>query len=151
MLYQVFSAQWKYPTNKQDWTEMVRRDLLDFGMEVDLDWIRSKSKLTFKNMVKIKSKEYSFFKFMVEKEKHSKMANLWYSDLQMENYLKSNKFTVKQSQTIFSFRTRMANFQENFRNDKGHLPCPLCLIHLDSQSMAFQCPKVKVEVKVEGK
>ena len=151
MLFQVFSAQWRYPTNKEDWTEMVWKDLVDFGIPVDLEFIRSKSKLTFKNMVKIKSKEFSFFKFMKEKEKHSKMANLWYSDLKMENYLNSNKFTVKQSQTIFSFRTRMANFQENFRNGNGHLPCPLCLIHMDSQSMAFQCPKVKIEVNIEGK
>ena len=44
----------------------------------------------------------------------------------------------------------MAKFQENFRGSSGHIPCPLCHMHMDTQSMSFQCPKVKSEIKVKG-
>ena len=78
------------------------------------------------------------------------MNNLWYNELKTQNYLVSNKFTPNQAQTIFSFRTRMANFQENFRGSGGHIPCPLCHVPMDTQSMSFQCPRIKTEINVEG-
>ena len=39
----------------------------------------------------------------------------------------------------------MANFGEN-----ALVQCPLCLNHFDSQEMAFQCPKLKSEMELEG-
>ena len=88
---------------------------------------------------------------MEQKSRHSKMDNLYYCELKMQQYLKSNKFTTFQARTIFSFRTRMANFGENFGGQNGHRPCPICFLHLDNQPMALQCPKMKTEVKVLGK
>jgi hypothetical protein len=81
---------------------------------------------------------------------HTKMDDLWYPDLKLQPYFKSNKFTVDQIRTIFSFRTRMANFGENFQNGRGHVQCPLCQTHFDSQSMAFQCASVKAELSLNG-
>ena len=45
----------------------------------------------------------------------------------------------------------MAIFHENFRGEKGHLLCSLCYTHLDSQVMAFNCPKLKAEIDIRGK
>ena len=45
----------------------------------------------------------------------------------------------------------MAIFHENFRGEKGHLLCSLCYTHLDSQAMAFNCPKLKAEIDIRGK
>ena len=150
MLSQFFNTQWKYPTNHKDWTELVKQDLVDFGIPGELDYIKSKSKISMSNLVKIKSKEFAWKKFMQSKMKHSKMDNLWYSKLEIQDYLKSNKFTTNEVRTIFSFRTRMANFGENFKNGQSQVPCPLCHLHLDSQAMAFQCSKVLEEVEVNG-
>ena len=44
----------------------------------------------------------------------------------------------------------MANFEENFRNGSEHMLCPLCHIHYDTQSMAFQCPIVNANVDIKG-
>ena len=85
---------------------------------------------------------------MREKIGHTKMDDLWYPDLKLQPYFKSNKFTVDQIRIIFSFRTIMANFGENFRNGRGQ--CPLCQNHFDSQSMAFQCASVKAELSLNG-
>jgi hypothetical protein len=151
MLHKFFSTQWKYPTNKQDWTEQVKMDLEEFKIPVDLDFIKAKSTNSFKTLVKIKAREHSFFKLMQKKMDHSKMDNIFYGELKMQTYLKSNQFTTTQAKLIYSFRIRMANFQENFQGNKGHTPCPLCYFHLDSQSMAFQCVKLKEVIKINGK
>ena len=55
MLHQFFSTQWKYPSNRKDWTEQVRLDMQDFGIPEEFDFIKSKSKFSFSNMVKYKS------------------------------------------------------------------------------------------------
>ena len=53
MLTKFFNVQLKYPS-PGDWTEQVKVDLADFGIEMDLDTIRSKSIYSFKNIVKRK-------------------------------------------------------------------------------------------------
>ena len=71
MLYKFFLAQWKCPS-KQDWTEQVRLDLTDLGLEKNLDLIQSKSQFSFKNLVKIKTKEFALDLLNESKYKHSK-------------------------------------------------------------------------------
>ena len=65
MLSKFFNTQWKYPTNRKDWTELVKVDLIDFGIQIDLEVIRSKSKLSWANFVKRKSKEYAWKRFQI--------------------------------------------------------------------------------------
>ena len=40
MLYKVFLAQWKYPV-KGNWTLEVRRNMIEFGMNMTLDELRT--------------------------------------------------------------------------------------------------------------
>ena len=68
MLHKFFQAQWKYPT-KNDWTEQTKSDLESFGITVDL--VKSKSKYSFSQLVKRKSKEFAFHSFKEKKESHS--------------------------------------------------------------------------------
>ena len=88
---------------------------------------------------------------MEKKMSHSKMDDLFYSGLKMQPYLKENLFSLIQARKVFSFRTRMAKFGENFGGQNGHIPCPMCFLHLDNQPMAFQCPEIKKTIKVCGK
>ena len=55
MLYQFFMAQWKYPGRKNEWTEQVKTDLVDFGFQVDLEKVKEKSKNSIKSQIKIKT------------------------------------------------------------------------------------------------
>ena len=41
MLYQIFSVQWNQPT-KNDWTNLVKQDLQDFKIEMNLSNIKKK-------------------------------------------------------------------------------------------------------------
>ena len=79
MLSKFFLTQWKYPCNSKEWTEQVRIDLDDFDIPVDLNFIKSKSEYSFKNMVKVKAKEYCFMKMMEKKIGHSKMDDVLYT------------------------------------------------------------------------
>ena len=51
MLYKFFETQQKYPI-KGDWTLQVAEDLQDFDISGNFDFIKSKSKTSFKKLVK---------------------------------------------------------------------------------------------------
>ena len=55
--------------------------------------------------------EYSLEELNKQKEKHSKMQKLQYSELKMQNYLKSKETTKSQKINILKFRTHMATFK----------------------------------------
>ena len=150
MLYRFFIAQWKYPA-KQDWAELVKQDLEDFGLSTNLDLIKSKSEYSFKKLVMKKAKQYAFEKFLKMKASHSKLKDLHYEDLQMQHYLKSKDLTVEEARTIFWFRTRMAQFRDNFRNNSDCNLCPLCKNHIDSQNLAFKCPVILENIEIFGR
>jgi hypothetical protein len=109
MLYKFFITQWMYPV-RNDWVHQVREDLADFNLEVDLDQLTKMSKNVFKRMVKKKLKEYSLGYLTTIKEKHSKMDQLVYPKLKIQNYLKDRKISVQAAKTLFRWRTRSALF-----------------------------------------
>lgn len=149
MLYSFFITQWNNPS-KGDWTEYVKQDLKDFKIPQSFKLIQSKSKYTFKKIVKTRAEELALTNLMEIKNIHSKLDNLSYNSLTMQNYLKS-KEQPSIKRTIFKFRTRMARFGENFRGQNGPIMCPLCQSHLDNQSMSFQCKVINEETEIFGK
>ena len=149
MLSQVFHAQWNNEI-KGDWTVQVKSDLDDFGIPWDLDFIKLKSKDSFKRLVKVKTLEFALDELNSDKAKHSKFNNLIYSILELQNYSESSNINPDDAQQIFSYRSRMANFNENFRGGAGPKMCTLCSAHTDSQEMAFQCPKTTPHLKAKG-
>ena len=76
---------------------------------------------------------------------------LSYSKLEMQEYLKLETVNASMAKTLFRYRVRMADYGENFRAGKEISTWPLCSLHLDSQSMAYEnCPVVKSEVDIVG-
>ena len=70
MLYTFFVTQWNNPT-RGDWTLEVKQDLEDFGIPCSFELIQSKSKLSFKNMVKVRAEEYAFKSLRRKQNTHS--------------------------------------------------------------------------------
>ena len=150
MLSRFFYAQWNNEV-KNDWTAQVRKDLEDFGIPEDLDFIKSKSKDSFKKLVKIKAADYALHELNHMKASHSKMDNVFYTKLQMQGYLKAKDITPEDAKMVFSYRTRMADYTENFRGPAGPKQCPMCQTHLDNQPGAFQCPLIKPHLENKSK
>ena len=71
MIQRFFIAQWKYPC-KQDWTEQVKEDLNDFNIPSDLEFLKSKSKSSFKKLVKKKAKEFAFKSYLQKKKQKTR-------------------------------------------------------------------------------
>ena len=86
MLAQFFRTQWNQPC-KGDWTETVKDDLDKFGIKEDFEYIMSKSKESFKKIVKIKAKEYALEILTKKQQKHSKMEKIYYSEMKPQKYL----------------------------------------------------------------
>ena len=150
MLYKVFETQWKYPSARNEWTEQLKQDLSEFGLGTDLNLLRKISVNSFKNQVKIKSKEVAFYAFLEKTEGKSKFENLFYMELKISSYFKDENISYTEAQQVFKFRTRMANFGENFRGQGGPTVCPLCQSHVDSQKWSFQCKVIKENMVIEG-
>ena len=149
MLYNVFITQWNYPC-KGDWTEQVKIDLEDLNIPCSFSFIESKSKESFKTLVKAKTKEFSLTYLKNLQLKHSKLSQLFYHDIKLQQYFTNPELTVSQKQMLFRCRVRMENFGENFRGGKSEVLCRLCNSHLDNLEMSFKCAEIRKKVKVVG-
>ena len=149
MLFKVFQVQWNHPV-KDDWTLTVQQDLEDFKMNLSLEEMKGKSEWSFKRLVKTKSNEYALNHLLKMKQKHSKMDNLEYEELKMQNYLKDGIISVKEAQNLFKYRTKVARFKENFKNNYVEMGCPMCLGQPDTQAHCVQCPIIKENINIKG-
>ena len=149
MLYNFFETQQKYPT-KGDWTLQVAEDLDDFEISGKFEFIRSKSKNSFKKLVKKKMKEHAMNYLLELKADHSKLDNLVYNKLKLQNYLKNDLIPVHEAKNLFKFRVRAANFKENYGERYEDKSCPMCKVHVDTQAHSVQCEEVKDKVKIDG-
>ena len=142
MISQFFWTQWHNPT-KGDWTESVKLDLEDLNISMSLEEMKGKSQDSMKKIVKVKAIEYSLESLLKKKAKHSKMDKLDYSELKLASYFKLPGLNIRELRDIFKFRVRMSQFGENFRGNGENVSCPLCLSHIDTQNMMFDCPELK--------
>ena len=150
MIHQVFRVQWNHPV-KNDWTILVKKDLDDFKIDINLSNIKRKSEWTFKNLVKKKAREYEFNRLKILKESHTKLNDLLYSKLETQNYFKLENINTSEAQTLFRYRVRMAKYGENFRGKKAAIMCPLCGTHLDNQKMCYEiCPVINNNIQTTG-
>ena len=150
MLFSFFITQWYNPT-KGDWTEIVKKDLEDFGIPCDFDYIKNKSKDAFKRIVKVKAKEYALRTLHKKQETHTKLDSLVYKEMKMQSYMLSEELKPKEKKLLFKSRTKLLDFGENYRGGRTHVMCPLCKLHLDKQELSYQCPDIKSEVEFTGK
>ena len=119
----------------------------DFCLPIDFDCMKSKSEDSFKKLVKVKAYKYALYIF--NSMKGSKIQKTFHAKLVMQQYLKN--YSVNDGKLIFSYKTRMSNFSENFHGNSEPKQCPLCYIHHDNQQMAFTCPSIKPQQYINGK
>lgn len=92
--------------------------------------------------------EYALEKFLKIKIKHSKMDNLSYYELKMQDYLKLDQFTVEENKLILLWRLRMARFGSNYGDPFKQ--CPLCKKHSDTQeNCIIKCEEIQKRVEIK--
>ena len=150
MLSKFFQTQLAFPV-KDDWSEQVRLDLSDFGIREDLQWIKTTSQYKFRKLVKKCGREYALGEFKDQKRKHSKLEHLEYDELKVQGYLKNQDVSVTQAQILLKFRTRMANYSNNYKGSNSDQKCTLCQNHGDNQHDIYICDFNQKNVKLSGK
>ena len=126
LLKNFFKVQSKYPV-KNDWVHTVKEALRELKINLNFDEIQEQSKFSFSNLVKKQTIKAAFNYLIQLKNEHSKLANLNYTKLQMQSYLKFKSINKSNSTHIFKFRTRMAQVKNNFPSQfTNKLECPEC-------------------------
>ena len=113
----------------------------DFGLTTDLVEIKKKSKLSWKNLVKRKAKEFDINRLFQKCNSKSKTCKLQYERLEIQKYL--IEASTRDAKTVLKYRLGMGDFSGNFKGDGPVKLCPLCAEHDDLQNLIFQCPVVR--------
>ena len=150
MIYSFLMTQISKPS-KKDWIHQVNEDLEDFEIDPSIPYLQSLSFNSLKTIVKNKSKIFALKVFIDQKSQHSKMKNLKYSDLKMQEYLLSPTLSLETKKIILRWRISMELFGENFKAGRKEVLCPFCKLHKDSQSESFRCKVLKGEINIVGK
>ena len=140
-----FKAQLRNPS-KGDWTEIVKKDLVDFEIFESFDQIAKLSTNVFKKKAATACKKYAFQKLINDKNSadKSKGRNLTYSKFKTMNYLISGQLSPQEAKLMFKLRSRMLNVKGNFKNkylnNDTFLQCQKCLSGiLESQEHIIDC------------
>ena len=149
MLSKFFQAQWYSPV-KSDWTTEAKQNLEEFGITTNMEEIVKMSKTKFKNLIKKKAQDYEFKRLMEIKSRKSKLKDIRYNELKIQDYLLLETMNASQAKAIFKFRVRMAPFGENYRGGLSTVLCPLCKLHPDGQQESFKCKEIQKIINVEG-
>ena len=75
--------------------------------------LESKSTKSFKDLIKLKAREFELRSLVVIKNTQSKMKNLEYDKLNLQEYLQT--LDTDLATHVMRFRLRMACFSENFK------------------------------------
>ena len=108
--------------------------------------------MTLKRILKTAIKEKAFERLIGIKENHSKVKHLSYSNLEMQNYLKSNRVkpTKSEIQTIFEMRSRVTDVKLNFRGKYENLECRVCKSNEESQKHVYECNEIMKIRKIKN-
>ena len=141
----------KEQTTKGDWFEYLLKDFKFIQEEMDEDKIRKMDKQTYKNHIKEKVKKAAFDHFLKEKEKHTKLNEVNYTELKIQKYLTSNKFSNEERNLLYSLRSRCHDSKNNFRKmNKHNLRCIFGCTSLEDQRHTFIiCQKIRCQLNLK--
>ena len=73
------------------------------------------------------------------KASHSKMSNVNYKDLKLQDIYKSENINSFRAKNLYRWRTRMWEFRNNYRGKYSDLKCQLCKNHIDKDELILSC------------
>ena len=71
--------------------------------------------------------------------------------MKLQSYLRNKSISVTQAHILAKFRTRMANYANNYGGTNQDLPCRLCSNHSDKQEEIYTCEFNKQNVDLQGR
>ena len=108
------------------------------------------SKLAYKQKIKGKIKAAALQYLREQKQKHSKVKEIEYKKLSIQNYILSPLFSNEEVNLLYALRSRGTDCKANFKNKYLHsnLLCPLCQGEIEDQQHLVKCKKLLKYSKV---
>ena len=130
LIRKVYQAQKENPCIK-DWALIVNEEKLKYNIFLSDEQISTMSKRKYKLLVDNQVNKFAFHKLLETARTQSKCSeilhNLETDKIQIQEYLKSNKFTKEYQQVLFSLRTKSYPFKINFRHQfHADMSCRIC-------------------------
>lgn len=140
LLKNFFQAQCEQPI-RGDWVSTVKQDLSDLCINMSFEEIQNTSKEGFKECVKEKVKVAALDYLKSIQKTHSKAKNLKYSELSLQQYLKSgtSKMTIKEKSFAFAARSRTIDVNCNKLRGQNNLKCRLGCDEEENQAHLLLC------------
>ena len=141
MMYKVFTATCEHPI-KNDFVLTCQKYLECLNIKLTFKEIKEMSEYSFKKFVKEQTKEAAF-KYLIglknKPGKHTKMANLDYSDLCIQEYLLDGNSNTEISKIIFKARGRNLDIKEHKRWKYGDDLCLGCNENIETENELLSC------------
>ena len=131
--------------NKGDCVLQIITDFEFIDEQINEDFIRNTSKEEYSKYIKLKVEKATFRKYLQMKESSkTKLKDLTYEKLLMQDYLKSYKFSLEEKKLLYSLRSKCYPAKENFKKmHEGNLNCSLQCGQLETQNHIFEnCTKI---------
>jgi hypothetical protein len=128
----------KSDQTKDDWYQLLQKDFKFVGLSMNDEEIKSMSQFQYKKKIKLLIQKAVFEYFVTEKQKHSKLDDIGYTDLRIQPYLKDPSFSKDERALLTSLRSRCYSAKINFRKlYKNDLNCRLGCDLPESQIHVF--------------
>ena len=144
----IYKEQKSNPT-PGDFVELLHEDFKLMGEEQNDDVIQNTNTSIYKKQVKSKIREAAFKYLQSIKEKHSKVKNIEYQKLKVQNYMTSPIFSNLEVNTLHALRSRSTECKENYKQKYvySNLLCPLCGDENETQQHILKCRVLLANLK----
>ena len=100
----------------------------------------------FSKLVKERCMKVALSYLLDLKQRHSKMDNLNYQELKIQDIYKSKVIYSGFARKLFKWRTRMFDLKNNFATKYSNLSCPLCMKHIDKDEALLTCETIMAQI-----
>ena len=137
-IYKIYCKQKQDPL-KGDWFSLLLKDFEFIGVELNESEIQSTPKSEYKIKIK-KLVEKAAFEYMIKEQKGlSKIKDINYDSLKIQDYLTSPNFNPKERNLLYSLRSRAHPAKINYRKmNSSNLKCSLGCQEDENQYHIFE-------------
>ena len=137
-IYKIYSKQKEDPL-KGDWFSLRLKDFEFIGVELDEREISSTPKSEYKTRIKNLVKKAAFDYMSKEKRGLSKIKDIRYDSLKIQDYLISPDFNPKERNLLYALRSRSHPAKLNYRKmNSSNLLCSLGCQEDEDQTHIFE-------------
>ena len=138
MIFQVLKATLENPT-KNDFIKTCTGYLKILDIKLSFQEMKEMSEWSFKKLVKNRTEKAAFKYLINEKVKQSKIANVQYDRLEIQDYLNSGQCSIKMARLIFKARSQTLDIKTQRKWKYSDLVCIGCKSKEESGQEIMTC------------